>query len=1275
MKNKRFLVTLIAIFACLTAIFGFTACGDKGDKGDKGETPIPPIIDSGSNGGGTHGGDTEKKNFTPSIEISLDFGDIYYYDEGSGYKLLGDEKVYYYVGEESVDYTQNKNGLPDFKLTLTVKATVKNAADKSDKGKTFQTSLSESVARLDFIQAEIKNGKLVFSCGLDHRFQNALDRNFSQRILDALNEKMSDCGLMREEAAEYESEFSHNLFGNRYVAAKNLEFSTDKFVYLTAPIDGGTVKLDLSVLNKDFDFGERSYFSDLTLTFDDLKNYDLPEGFKKALEKQKKVFFSGSDLLNRSVLDKPDETMAGREDEFLNENDWLDEAYLGTHMDRESIKFKKTLGYQYFTIEFLTTDYFGRKYSKERLNVSYETPFARYTFTKPDGTKKVKITNGDGATVTAAYDTEKGGYTIRPQDLPLFFASKITTNEYFVYFNGKRYDSVIKCDYEVPKAVTIEFPELDVREYLQGGLENAELKYVYADGESFKVTLKKLAELTKDEDIPYAEEALSKAEYTSIGSNDDLLFERSGDLLLSPFLNRKEASFDTAFSIDCYTWVGSNDANKRFDFTAEIKIKPYLEEAVITNSDLLPSEYWELDDVEIPSGATVSLKWQKEISATAESEVTQIPLTASLMSGFSTAVAGTYDYAITYGGKVFKQNFGYTVKSNPVTALKIKEGSFSDTYVTHEDFTVTDSKLLITYASGKTKEVDIDASMVKGFNKEEAGEQTLTVSYGGKEVTCDITVKEVASLSLYDGLSRKYCLNQKPQDFTVKVTFSDGDYDYIIVNGEKVQDEFDTSTKGGKRFNFVFGGKQLVHEYVVYEAAYLYYTDDGSQVIINKMDFETPTEGGKAYRLPDCVNIVIPETVDGLKVVAISQEAFLGESGIESVRIPDTVKTIGDRAFSDCVSLKTINIPYGASVGSAILKNCKKLEDLTVAGDGDTAQVLAAYFGAEFKNTSEKRSIPENLTVKFAEGTTTLIDEIFKQLNNQVQKVVFPSTQTSLGVQTSITSVKAFESLSSIVKVVDDVLYTESGANLYYYPTTLTNKTLLLGEEVTSIGIINNSAYLEEVTINGNLTSLSKNAFYNCTALTKVTFNGSLSVIPDGAFNDCEKLTNFKFPSNVTKIENAFRSVAIETVRLPETLTSIDTQAFYWAKVKRLYIPKSATQSLKGSMGYSSYLYLEELVYDGSIPLKQLTVYRDGDRQYPQKLAKIYLTETLCDGFARGTNYNKAVYLSSKISKIPSDVNALYTSLTIYYEGTITQNNSDRSYVTSSLTRNYVHWW
>lgn len=1280
MKIKRFLVTLILVFACLTVIFGFTACGSKANKDDSSTPPITDIGGNGGSGGGQGGGGEVKKNFTPSIEVTLSASDIYYYDEGeNSYKLIENETVYYYRDEESVDYTQYKYGLPDFKMTITVKAIVKNSADKSDQGKTFQTSLSGTTSRLDFIQAQIKNGKLVFSCDFNNIFQNSLERSFRQQILDELEQKMSDCGLDIEEKARYEREFYGNLFESSYVTTKNLEYFVDKFVYLTEPLDGGTVKLDLSVLNKEFDFDEKSYFSDFTLTFDNLKNYDLPEDFLKALEKQKNVYFRGSDLLNRSVLDQPDEIWADREDDFSDKNDWLDEAYSGTRLDRESIKFKKTLGYQYFTIEFLTSDYFGKKYSEERLNVYYETPFARYTFTQPDDTKKVKITNGDGATVTATYDTKKGGYTIQPKDLPLFFASKITTNEHFVYRNDEGGGSVIKCAYEVPKAVTIDFTELDVREYLQGGLENATFKCVYEDGESFKVTLKKLIELSGNEDIPYAEQALSATEHIFNDSNYYLL-ERNGDLFLSPLLNGKEASFDNAFSIDCYTYLGVNGTNKRFDFTANIKIKPYLEEAVITDSDLLPSEYWEHDDLEIPSGATFSLKWQKEISATAEREVKEVALTASALDGFSTAVAGTYDYAISYAGKVFKQSFGYTVKPNPVVSLEVKSGSFTDTYVTHEDFTVTDSKLLATYASGKTKEVDIDATMVDGFDKEKAGEQTLTISYGGKEVTYDITVREVSSLSMYEGLSRKYCINQKPQDLVLKVTFKDGDsddYDYIIVSREKFQDDFDTSTGGGKRFTYTFGGKVFVHEYKVYEAVYLYYTEGDDSVTIDKMDFETPTEGVKAYKLSDPVSVEIPETIDGLAVTKISRGAFYDQSGVESLILPSTVVDVADYAFSDCVSLKSINIPYGANVGKAILQNCNKLEDFTVFGDGDNAQVLFLYFNEAKSGESVKYSIPENLTVRFTEGTKTLTDGIFDSLNNEVQKAVFPSTQTSLGVQSGITSVKSFESLSSTVKVVNGVLYTESGANLYYYPTTLTNKTLVLGKEVTSIGMISNNAYLEEVTIDGNLTSLGNNAFYTCTALTKVTFNGSLQVIPDGAFNDCKKLTEFKFPSGVTEIGCAFMDVGIETVRLPETLTSIDTKAFYWANVKRLYIPKSATESFTGSMGDSYYLYLEELVYDGSIPLENLTVYRNGDSYKPSKLTKIYLTEMMCEGFALGTSYSKVVYLSSNITTIPSNVNALYTKLTIYYEGTISTNSSSKSYVTCSSARTnpYTHWW
>lgn len=62
------------------------------------------------------------------------------------------------------------------------------------------------------------------------------------------------------------------------------------------------------------------------------------------------------------------------------------------------------------------------------------------------------------------------------------------------------------------------------------------------------------------------------------------------------------------------------------------------------------------------------------------------------------------------------------------------------------------------------------------------------------------------------------------------------------------------------------------------------------------------------YSLPRMSNLVIPETIDGYTVNAISDQAFTMCVAVEAITIPATVETIGDGAFADCVSLKSITV-------------------------------------------------------------------------------------------------------------------------------------------------------------------------------------------------------------------------------------------------------------------------------------------------------------------------------------------------------------------------------
>ena len=76
----------------------------------------------------------------------------------------------------------------------------------------------------------------------------------------------------------------------------------------------------------------------------------------------------------------------------------------------------------------------------------------------------------------------------------------------------------------------------------------------------------------------------------------------------------------------------------------------------------------------------------------------------------------------------------------------------------------------------------------------------------------------------------------------------------------------------------------------------------------------------------DTEELIIPASILGHPVTAIADEAFK-ESGVRSVSIPETVKSIGWFAFASCARLERIVIPkgvteigYGAFGGASLLK-------------------------------------------------------------------------------------------------------------------------------------------------------------------------------------------------------------------------------------------------------------------------------------------------------------------------------------------------------------------
>ncbi len=81
------------------------------------------------------------------------------------------------------------------------------------------------------------------------------------------------------------------------------------------------------------------------------------------------------------------------------------------------------------------------------------------------------------------------------------------------------------------------------------------------------------------------------------------------------------------------------------------------------------------------------------------------------------------------------------------------------------------------------------------------------------------------------------------------------------------------------------------------------------------------------------IDIIIPESYEGLPVTGIGSSAFSGEKNFRSIVIPESVTSIGESAFHDCTSLTSITIPDSVTViDYSAFEGCTKLTKITFTG-------------------------------------------------------------------------------------------------------------------------------------------------------------------------------------------------------------------------------------------------------------------------------------------------------------------------------------------------------
>ena len=320
--------------------------------------------------------------------------------------------------------------------------------------------------------------------------------------------------------------------------------------------------------------------------------------------------------------------------------------------------------------------------------------------------------------------------------------------------------------------------------------------------------------------------------------------------------------------------------------------------------------------------------------------------------------------------------------------------------------------------------------------------------------------------------------------------------------------------------------------------------------------------------------VTIPNTVE-----TIGARAFYGDNTIEKITIPNSVKTIGDYAFY-CdygTKLKTLTIPSSVTtIGSYAFYGI-----LNVSYDGP-AVPNKWKDGENWAAHNLNAPMDDNFIYADAEMT------FLKQYFGTDTEVEIPNTVTTIGemalYNTNITSVSIPE---SVTKIEEDA---------FRYSSRLQSVTFASVAALCNITFVNeysNPMYPEDgATVElyfGNdeepltnleipeLDTIGQYAFYNCKQLQSVSIPASVRKIGNNAFGRCGNISKMTIaePSNGNGLQEigykAFNECSFRTIALPNTLTTIGDNAFdNCDNLVSVVIPESVT-----SMGGYVFSYID----------------------------------------------------------------------------------------------------